>query len=292
MTAAELGLAVPLTPKVCLPRLHNNSQATASTLSDAPIVQTWMPKASIPSHLTQSPCLTMDAPVDDDIVPSFVAAKLPCFHDVDPFDLTTPPEVDLRARRSKYFESQLRSTRCTLYHEGGYDLEEHSLNSSQSLLNCEEGRMPGMVYAESAIAQDYAVEVDWNDEPVVDWPYDILGDWNDDPVLDWNGEPVADWVDKAVDEYFDDLIMIEHDAETYDWTFLSKDRAPSDCISVFSSNFSSMEVLPLPLRDSFMEETSAYEGPVRELAETESNMRRVSKSAWDSESDFCIPAFF
>ncbi|KAI4813501.1 hypothetical protein E4T44_10725 [Aureobasidium sp. EXF-8845] len=292
MTAAELGLAVPSTSKVCLPRLQNSSQATAPTLSDAPIVKTWTPKDPVPAHLSQNTCLPIDAPVDDDVVTSFVAAKLPCFHDIDPFDLTTPPEFDLQARRGKYFDSQLRSTRCTLYHEGGYDLEEHILNSSQSLLNCEEGRMPGMVHAESATAQAYAVEVDWNDEPVVDWPYDILGDWNDDPVLDWNGEPVADWVDEAVDEYFDDLIMIEHDAETYDWTFLFKDRATSDCISDFSSRFSSMEVLPLPLRDSFMEEVSAYEGPVRELAETESNMCRVSRLAWDSESDFCIPAFF
>jgi chromosome condensin MukBEF ATPase and DNA-binding subunit MukB len=126
----------------------------------------------------------------------------------------------------------------------------------------------------------------------VDWPYDVVGEWNDEPVVDWNGEFIADWVDKAVDDCFDDLVMIEHDAESYDWTFFSKDRAPDDCISVSSSRFSSMEVLPLPLRDSFMEETSAYEGPVRELAEIELAMRRVSKAAWDSESDFCIPAFF
>jgi hypothetical protein len=292
MTAAELGLVVPLTPQVCLPRLQNISQATASPPSNAPIVTPWIPKAFVPTHLSQDPCLPVDAPVEDDNASSFVAAKLPYFHDIDPFDLTTPSKSDLRTRRDKYLDSQPRSTRCTIYREGGDDLEESSLNPSQSLLDCEEGRMPGMVHAESATAQAYAVEVDWNDEPVVNWPYDILDDWNDEPVLEWNGEPVAHWIDEAVDECFDDLIMIEHDAETYDWTFLSKDRAPSDCFSVFSSRFSSMEVLPLPLRDSFMEETSAYEGPVRELAETESNMRRVSRLACDSESDFYIPAFF
>jgi hypothetical protein len=279
MTAAELGLIVPLTPRVCLPRLQNISQATASTASNAPIVTPWIPKALVPKHLSQNPCLPVHAPVEDDNASSFVAAKLPYFHDIEPFDLTTPSKFDLRTRRGKYLDFQPRSTRCTLYHEGGHDLEERSPNFSQSLLNCEEGGMPGMVHAESATAQAYAVEVDWNDEPVVDWPYDILGDWNDEPVLDWNGESIADWVDEAVDEYFDDLIMIEHDAETYDWTLLSKDRAPSDCISVFSSRFSSMEVLPLPLRDSFVEETSAYKEPVRELAETESNMRRVSRLA-------------
>jgi hypothetical protein len=234
----------------------------------------------------------MEAPLEGDIASSFVAAKLPYFHHIDPFDLTTPSDFDLGTNRAEHFHSQPRSTRCTLHHEDDYDLDERSLNSSQSLLNCEEGRMPGLVHSESATDQAYSLEVDWNDEPVVDWPYDIVGDWDDEPFLDWNGEHVVDSIDKAVDNHFDDLVMIEHDAETYDWTFLSQDRAPSDCTSVFSSRFSSMEVLSLPLRDSFMEEESAYEGPVRELAESELSMRRVSRLAWDSESDFCIPAFF
>ncbi|KAG9682978.1 hypothetical protein KCU69_g11807, partial [Aureobasidium melanogenum] len=149
-----------------------------------------------------------------------------------------------------------------------------------------------------------ALDVDWSNEPVVDWPYDVVGDWNDEPFLDWNGEPVADWVNEPIDDCFDDLVMIEHDAETFDWTFLSRYKALSDCASTLSSASSSMEVLPLPLRDSFMEERSAYEEPIRELAESaheepvrelaeeELNMRRVSKSAWESETDFCIPAFF
>jgi hypothetical protein len=284
MTAAELGRVFPLTPKVCLPRLQRRSQATASIPSDAPIVATWIPQAPVLAHTSQNPRLPKDAPVEDDIASSFVAAKLPCFHDIDPSDLTIPSDSESGTDRGKYLDSQPRSTRCTLYHEDGYDLEESSLDSSQSLLNCEEGRMPGLIHAESTIAQTYALTLDWTDEPIVDWPYDVVGDWND--------EPVTDWVDKAVDEYYDDLIMIEHDAETYDWTFLSKDRAPSDCISIFSSSFSSLEVLLLPLRDSFMEETSAYKGPIRELAEVELNMRRVLKAAWNSESDFCIPAFF
>jgi len=151
--------------------------------------------------------------------------------------------------------------------------------------------MLGLVHAESGTAQAYALGIDWSDESIPDWPYNILGDWNNEPLLDWNGEHVTDWID-AIDDYSDDLVMIEHDAETYDWTFLSKARALSDYVSSLSSAFSSMEVLPLPLRDSFMEESSAYEEPVRELAENESSMRRVSKSAWDSESDFLIPAFF
>jgi hypothetical protein len=234
----------------------------------------------------------MDSLMKDDIVSSVVAAHLPCFHDIASFDLTTPSDSNLDNIKGKHLDSRPRSTRCTLYHEENDDLEERSLNSSQSLLNCEEGRMPGLVQTGSATDRAYALEVDWNDEPVVDWPYDIVGDWNGEPFLDWDSEPVVGWTDKAVDEYFDDLVMIEHDADTHDWTFLSKDRAPSDCTSVFSSRFSSMEVLPLPLRDSFMEETSAYEGPVRELAESELNMRRVTTLAWDSESDFCIPAFF
>jgi hypothetical protein len=221
-----------------------------------------------------------------------VAAKLPYFHDIDPFDLTTPSDFDLRTNRDEHLKSQPQSTSCTLYLEDDYDPEERSLRFSQSLRGCEEGRMPGLVHAVSATTQAYALGVDWTDEPVVDWPYDILGSWDDEPSLDWNGEPVASWDDDPVDDYLDDLIMIEHDAETYDWTFLSQGGASSDCASILSSRFSSMEVLPLPLRDSFMEEPSIYEEPVRELAEHELNMRRVSKLAWDSESDFCIPAFF
>lgn len=152
--------------------------------------------------------------------------------------------------------------------------------------------MPGLVYSGSVDSQAFALDVDWSDEPIVDWPYDVVDDWSDAPFLDWNGEPLADWVEEPIDDCFDDLVMIESDDETFDWTFLSDNRALSDCASTLGSAFSSMGVLPLPLRDSFMEDGSAYEEPVRELAEDGSNTRRVSKSAWESESDFCIPAFF
>jgi len=152
--------------------------------------------------------------------------------------------------------------------------------------------MTGVEHAESATTQVCALGDEWLEEPIVDWPYDIVGDWNGEPVLDWNDKPVGDWNDEPIEDYSDDLVMIEHDADTYGWTLLSEGRALSDCVSTSSSAFSSMEFLPLPLRDSFMEEISAYEGPVRELAENEVKMRRVPKSAWDSESDFLIPAFF
>jgi hypothetical protein len=292
MTAAELGLLLPPTPKVCLPEPQNSSRATASTLSDAPIVTQWFPKPSMPARISRNSYLPLHATVDDEFASSFVAAKLPYFHDIDPFDLTTPSDLALQTTRDEYLKSQPRSTSCNLNSEDDYDVEERSLRFSQSLRGCEEGRMPGLVHAVSATTQAYALGVDWTDEPVVDWPYDALGSWDDEPFLDWNGEPVVDWDDKPIDDCLDDVIVIDHDAETYDWTFLSQGGASSDYASTLSSRFSSMEVLPLPLRDSFMEETSIYEEPVRELAEHESNMRRVSKSAWDSESDFCIPVFF
>lgn len=221
----------------------------------------------------------------------FVAAKLPYFHGIDPFDLAAPSSPNPEFHKDEHLKSQTSLTSCTPYHKDHYDLEEHALDYSQSLRSCEEGRITGLVHAVSATTQAYALGADWLEEPDVDWPYDVLGDWNNEPALGWNGDSVADWNDKLVDDY-DNLVMIEHDAETYDWTFLSGGRALSDCISILSSAFSSIEVLPLPLRDSFTDEASAYEEPVRELAENEPSMRRVSKSAWDSESDFLIPAFF
>lgn len=234
----------------------------------------------------------MDLSAEDEIASPFVAAKLPYFQDTDPFDLAAPSSPHSEMTKDEHLKSQTPSTRCTLYRKDDYDHEEHSLGYSQSLRSCEEGRMAGLVHSESVTTQAYALGPGWLEDAVVDWPYDVLGDWENQPVLDWNGEPVADWNDKLIDDCFDDLVMVEHDAETYDWTFLSEAGALSDCVPALSSAFSSMEVLPLPLRDSFMEETSAYEGPVRELAENELSMRRVSKSAWDSESDFLIPAFF
>lgn len=293
MTAAELGLLPSLTPKVCLPELVHNSGATALAPSDVTIVAPWIPDPSVPAHISQNLGLSMDLPEDDDIASSFVAAKLPCFHGIDPFDLAAPSSPHPEINKDEHLKSQTPSTRCTLYHKDDYDLEEHSLECSQSLRSCEEGRTVGLVHAVSATTQAYALGADWLKEPVVDWPYDVLGDWNNEPALDWNGESVADWNNELVDdEHSDDIVMIEHDAGTYDWIFLSGGGALSDCISTLSSAFSSIEVLPLPLRDSFMDEASAYEEPVRELAENEPSMRRVSKSAWDSESDFLIPAFF
>lgn len=288
MTAAELGLLTPLlTPKVSLPDLMHNSRATASTAStpsDVPIVTPWISGPTVLETVGQNTRLPRGSPEDDDSASPFEAAKLPWFHDVDPFDLTAPLSFDLETSKDEHLKSQTPSTRCTLHHKDDYDLEERSIHSSQSLRSCEEGRMTGVEHAESATTQACALGAEWLEEPIVDWPCDIVGDWNDTPVLDWN--------DRPIENYADDLVMIEHDADTYGWTFLSEGRALSDCVSTSSSGFSSMEVLPLPLRDSFMEEASAYEGPVRELAENEVKMRRVTKSAWDSESDFLIPAFF
>ncbi|KAI4730687.1 hypothetical protein E4T49_01594 [Aureobasidium sp. EXF-10728] len=295
LTAAELGLSTPLTPKVCLPELVNCSQDPVAIASDPPVVTPWIPTPSTPAPITQGPRPAVDALENDDIDSSFVAAKLPYFRDIDPFDLAIPSAFDARLSNYEHHESQPQSTRCTLYRgKDDCDTEESSLQSLQSLRTCEEGRMPGVVHNESATAQTSAHELNWSDEPVVDWPYDIVSDWNNEPFLDW-GEPFADWVDEPSDDYSDDLVMIEHDAETYDydWTFLSShDDTSNNCFSNRSSAFSSAEILPLPLRDSFLEDSSAYKGPTRELADNESNMRRVSKSAWESESDFCIPAFF
>ncbi|KAG9695807.1 hypothetical protein KCU95_g7867, partial [Aureobasidium melanogenum] len=304
MAAAEIGLLTPLTPKVCLPELNNRSQDAATVSTDASIVNSWMSSPPAATSIGQDSYFGPSTPGDDNVGSSFVAAKLPHFRDIDPFDLTMPSTPDVKPSKYDHSKSPSQSTRCTLYHEkDDHDTEGTSLDFSQSLRRCEEGRMPGLVYNESANPQPFALDVNWTDEPVVDWPYDVVGDWNDEPFLDWNGEPVADWVDEPIDDCFDDLVMIEHDAETFDWTILSRYRALSDRASTLSSASSSMEVLPLPLRDSFMEERSAYEEPhelvesapeepVRELAEEELNMRRVSKSAWESESDFCIPAFF
>lgn len=291
MTATELGLPTPLTPKVCLPDPTKGSQVAVSASAGASIVKPWMSVPPTPGCISQDLHAASDSPKDDTVISSFVAAKLPHFRDNDQFDLVIPSTLDVRP--SKYVKSPSQPRRRTLYHEkDDHDADGASLNTSQSLRGCEEGRMPGLVYSNSANPPSFALDFNWPDEPVVDWPYDALGDWNDDPILDWNGEPIADWVDEPIDDDFEDLVMIEHDAEPYDWTFLSGHRALSNCVSTLSSAFSSMEVLPLPLRDSFMEDNPAYEEPVRELAEDESNMRRVSKSAWESESDFCIPAFF
>jgi len=293
MTAAELGLLTPLlTPKVSLPDLMHNSRVTTSIPSDVPIVTPWIPGPTVLETVGHNTRLPRGSSEDGDSTSPFVAAKLPWFHDVDPFDLAAPLSFDLETSKDKHLKSQIPSTRCTLYHKDDYGLEECSLHSSQSLRGCEEGRMTGVEHAESATTQAYALGAEWLEEPILDRPCDIIGDWNDAPVLDWNGKPVGDWNDKSIEDYSDDLVMIEHDADTYGWTFLSESRALSNCLSTLSSAFSSMEVLPLPLRDSFMEETSAYEGHVRELAENEVKMRRISKSAWDSESDFLIPAFF
>ncbi|CAD0108277.1 unnamed protein product [Aureobasidium uvarum] len=294
MTAAELGLLAPLTPKVCLPELTNRLEAPMTPVGNAPIVMPWMPCPSATAPIIQSPHLTLDATVYDGIDPSFVAAKLPHFHDIDPFDLAVPSTFDASPSTYEHLEPQPQSTRCTLYRgKGDHHPEEPSLNTSQSLRTCEEGRMPGVVHNDSATVPISALEVDWSDESVEDWAYDIVGDWDNEPFVEW-GEPFVNWDDKLAENYSDDLVMIEHDAETYDWTFLSShDRTTSDCISDGSSAFSSVEILPpLTLRDSFLEDSSAYEGPPRELADDGSNMRRVSKSAWESESDFCIPAFF
>ncbi|KAH0086802.1 hypothetical protein KCU96_g9683, partial [Aureobasidium melanogenum] len=303
MTAAEFGLLTPLTPKVCLPELNNGSQDAVIVSVDASTVKPWM--SAPPTARPVGWDSYVDPPGDANVASSFVAAKLPHFRDIDPFDLTMPSTPDVNPSKYDYSKSPSQATRCTLYHgKDDHEVERTSLTTSQSLRSCEKGRMPGLIHNESTSPHSFALDVDWSNEPVVDWPYDVVGDWNDEPFLDWNGEPVADWVNEPIDDCFDDLVMIEHDAETFDWTFLSRYKALSDCASTLSSASSSMEVLPLPLRDSFMEERSAYEEPIRELAESaheepvrelaeeELNMRRVSKSAWESETDFCIPAFF
>ncbi|KAG9590117.1 hypothetical protein KCU86_g8404, partial [Aureobasidium melanogenum] len=305
MTAAELSLLTPLTPKVCLPERNNCPRDAVNAPADGSIVKPWISSPPAATFIGQDSYLGSSTPQDDNVGSSFVAAKLPHFRDIDPFDLTIPSTPNVRPSKYDHSKSPSQSIRCTLYHEkDDHGTEGTSLGFSQSLRSCEEGTMPGLIYSEAANPHSFALDVDWSDEPVVDWPYDIVGDWNDEPSFDWNGEPVADWVDAPIDDCFDDLVMIEHDAETFDWTFLSRHRALSDCASILSSVSSSMEVLPLPLRGSFMEERSAYEEPIRELAESayeepvrdlaeeELNMRRVSKSAWESESYFCIPAFF
>lgn len=292
MAAAGLGLPTSSTPKVCLPGPINGSRVAITASADASIVKPWMSVPPTPGCIEQDLNAASDTPEDDMVSSTFVAAKLPHFCDIDPFDLAIPSTLDVRPSKYDQFESPSQPTRCTLYHvKDNHDDDGASLNTSQSLRSCEEGRMPGLVHSKSVDPQAFALDVNWSDEPVVDWPYDALGHWIDDPVLDWNGKAVADWVDEPIDD-LDDLVMIEHDAEPFDWTFLSEHRALSNSGSAPSSVFSSMEVLALPLRDSFMEDKFAYEEPVRELAEYESAMCRVSKSAWESESDFCIPAFF
>lgn len=293
MTAAELGLPAPLTPKVCLPDPTNRSQVAVTASTDASIVKPWISVPPTPRYIDQDLIAASNTPEDDPASSSFVAAKLPHFRDIDPFDLAIPSTLDVRPSKYDHFISPSQPTICTLYHEkDNDDADGTSLNTSQSLRSCEEGRMPGLVYSKSTDPQAFALDVNWSDEPVVDWPYNALGNWIDDPVLDWNGKPVADWVNEPIDDDLDDLVIIEHDAEPLDWTFLCGHKALRKSGSTPSSAFSSMEVLPLPSRDSFMEDNCAYEEPVRELAEDESNMRRVSRSAWESETDFCIPAFF
>ncbi|KAG9952611.1 hypothetical protein KCU85_g1928, partial [Aureobasidium melanogenum] len=303
MTAAELGLLTPLTPKVHLPELNNGSQVVSNASADASVVKSWIsPPATL---IGQNSYLGSGTQEDHNICSSFVAAKLPRFREIDPFDLTISSTLDVGQNEYDQSESPSQPTGCTLYREKDYNESEGVLlSTSQSLRSCEEGRMPGLIHDEPGNSQTFALCVEWSDEPVVDWPYDVVGDWNDKPFLDWNGEPVTDWIDEPIDGCFDDLVMIERDDETFDWTILSRNRASSDCVSTLCSASSSMEVLPLPLRDSFMEECSAYEEPTceliesaheepaRELAEDGLNMRRVSKSAWESETDFCIPAFF
>ncbi|KAI5271950.1 hypothetical protein E4T47_04719 [Aureobasidium subglaciale] len=279
MTTAELGLSTPLAPSMSTPTFEANSRAAIASLSLAPIVMPWMPRFPVAARL-QDPNLALDDPEDDDLFSPFVAAKLPHFHDIDPFDLTTAPIHDIKPNMNKLFDTKPQPTACTLYREKvDQNAQEHTLDFSQSLRSCEEGRMPGLVPAEPPATWNVTPEAQWLDEPVLDWPYDVLSDWNNEPFLGWDCEPVADYNCEIAD-YPEDLVMVEHDAETYDWTFLSnKDAVPSSCVSIASSRSSSVEVLPLPLRDSFMEESSAYEGPARNLADDDLEMHRVAKSA-------------
>ncbi|KAI5202838.1 hypothetical protein E4T39_04561 [Aureobasidium subglaciale] len=287
MTTAKLCLPTPLAPSARTQTLVANSRADVASLSLAPIITPCMPKFPIAAHL-QDPDLALDDPFSP-----FVAAKLPHFHEIDPFDLTAPPIHDIELSKYELFSAKPQATACMLYRDKtGHDVEEYALDFSQSLRGCEEGRTSGLVPTVPTATWNVSPEVQWFDEPVMDWPYDALGDWNNEPFLGWNCEPVADCNDEVVG-CSEDLVIVEHDAETCDWTFLSdKDAVPSSFISIDSSGFSSVEVLPLPLRDSFMEESSSFEGPVRKLANDDLEMHRVAKSAWESESDFCIPAFF
>lgn len=305
MTAAELGLLTPLTPKVYLLGVNNGPQVAITASVNPSVLKSWMSPSPAATPIGQNSYIGSNPPEYDNVESSFVAAKLPHFREIDPFDLTISSTPDVGPNEYNHSESPSQPIRCTLYRgRDDLDAEKTSLDSSQSLRSCEEDRMPGLMHDETANPQAFALDFEWSDETIVDWPYDIVGDWNDAPFLDWNGEPVADRVDQHIDDCFEDLVMIERDDETSDWTILSKSRTLSDCASTFCSASSSMEILPLPLRDSFMEERSAYEEstceltesayeePARELAEDEQNMRRVSKSAWESETDFCIPAFF
>ncbi|THZ60085.1 hypothetical protein D6C86_05270 [Aureobasidium pullulans] len=285
LTATELGLSIQSPPKVRLPELTNNCRLAIPSV-EGPVVASWTSKPPVASRIDLNTIRLDTLEYDDDLSSSpFVAAKLPQFREVDPFDLTADLAFEPKPTESEHQNHKPQSTR--------YDLIEQILEFSRSLRKCEEGRAPAVSQNDSTGGKANSSEVDWSNQPVMDWPYDALGNWNNEPVLDWDGKPAAEWIEDPAVGWSEEVVMIEHDAETYDWTFLSpEDEVPSNCVSMLSSASSSMEFLPLPLRDSFLDDPTAYEEPVQSIFGDGNNMRRVSKSAWETESDFCIPAFF
>lgn len=302
MTAAELGLADELVPQVKLPSLSPEKSlndgkveptklyASINQLSCVPVVDLggwnrppfWPEESeSVVQMLPLERSSTSNQTVfriDDDKsdalstrqsprllessgAQSFVAARLPQFEGAECIDqhskVLPALQVDTESTTMSKPRSTKRktSTKCTLHHwEINPNLFEQSdLDLAMFMRSCEEEETSKSSRGDTVVLE---VEAD------------------------------------------DDLIVVDQDAETYGWTFLSPSGNYSPIsISSFNSAFSSMEALPLAHVDSLAgsedgNSIDMYHFHPRIMAEDDEFMVGISKSAWESETDILVPAYF
>lgn len=114
LTATELGLSILSPPKVRLPELTNNCRLAIPSV-EGPVVASWTSKPPVASRIDLNTIRLDTLKYDDDLdsLP-FVAAKLPQFHEVDPFDLTADLAFEPKPTESEHQNHKPQSTRCTL----------------------------------------------------------------------------------------------------------------------------------------------------------------------------------
>jgi hypothetical protein len=225
---------------------------------------------------------------EDDDFSSFVAAKLPDFH--EPTALYPDITLDVKRANSQSLMYKPQPTGCVLYRGvDEADVHEQSHDAVMSLQILDKGRMPEPPHAdmdtvESVKNEDMNTidfvknEDDWAYQPM-SWPDQHVMDWPYDPPTHLPDEVAIDWDDGLVDSWPDEMLVVEPD----EWTLVEPECYT---FSGFGSAFSSVDFLPPPVEDK-----SAHNKYTRRLAEDDDHPRHISKSAWESDSDFCIPAF-
>ncbi|KEQ82411.1 hypothetical protein M438DRAFT_336938 [Aureobasidium pullulans EXF-150] len=114
LTATELGLSIQSPPKVRLPELTNNCRLAIPSV-EGPVVASWTSKPPVASRIDLNTIRLDTLEYDDDLSSSpFVAAKLPQFREVDPFDLTADLAFEPKPTESEHQNHKPQSTRCTL----------------------------------------------------------------------------------------------------------------------------------------------------------------------------------